>query len=44
VTAVIGPPLEQIARHPDVDPTVRAWLDAIDGDDRTPQPPTVRPE
>ena len=44
VTAVIGPPLERIAEHPDVDPTVRAWLDAIDGGGRTPQPPTVRPE
>ena len=44
VTAVIGPPLEQISKHPDVDPTVRAWLDAIDGGGRTPQPPTVRPE
>jgi len=44
VTAVIGPPLERIAEHPDVDPAVRAWLDAIDGDGRTSQPPSVRPE
>ncbi|MFC1806360.1 hypothetical protein ACFL09_05200 [Planctomycetota bacterium] len=43
LTVVIGPPLAAVAKHPDADPTLKAWLEAVTAGEGI-QPPTVKPK